>query len=90
MRSVVNIDLASGCDTVVVLAPSVVGFGGSVLDQAQQLRATGVTVEVIAADDASLAAFGPNVLDPATREPSLLEGRRQGADVSERLLEVWG
>ena len=90
VRSVVNIDLASGCDTVVVLAPSVVGFGGSVLDQAQQLRATGVTVEVIAADDASLAAFGPNVLDPATREPSLLEGRRQGADVSERLLEVWG
>jgi NTE family protein len=59
------------------------------LDQAAQLRATGVAVEVIAADDASLSAFGPNVLDPATREPSLIEGRRQGAEVVERLLAVW-
>jgi len=89
VRSVVNLDLAADCDTVVVIAPSVMGFGGSVLDQAAQLRATGVTVEVIAADDASLSAFGPNVLDPATREPSLIEGRRQGAEVVERLRAVW-
>lgn len=89
VRSVVNLDLAAGCDTVVVIAPSVMGFGGSVEEQAGQLRAGGVIVEVIAADEASLAAFGPNVLDPATREPSLLEGRRQGADAAERLLEVW-
>jgi NTE family protein len=89
VRSVVNLDLAADCDLVVVLAPSVMGFGGSVLDQAAELRQTGVTVEVIAADDASLAAFGPNVLDPATREPSLIEGRRQGAEVVEHLRLVW-
>ena len=89
VRSVVNLDLAADCDTVVVLAPSVMGFGGSVLDQAAQLRASGVTVEVIAADEASIAVFGPNVLDPATREPSLIEGRRQGAEAVERLRAVW-
>jgi NTE family protein len=89
VRSAVNLDLVCECGTVVVIAPSVMGFGGSVLDQAEQLRASGVTVEVIAADDSSLAAFGPNVLDPASRRPSLLEGRRQGAEAAERLLEVW-
>jgi NTE family protein len=89
VRSVVNLDLAADCDTVVVIAPSVMGFGGSVLDQVAQRRGTGVIVEVIAADDASLAAFGPNVLDPATREPSLIEGRRQGAEAAERLRLVW-
>lgn len=89
VRSVVNLDLAADCEVVVVLAPSVVGFGGSVLDQAAQLRDTGVTVEVVAADDASLAAFGPNVLDPATRGPSLAEGRRQGDEAAARLAAVW-
>lgn len=89
VRSVINLDLAEGCDTVVVLAPSVMGFGGSVLDQVGQLRRTGVSVELIAADDGALAAFGPNVLDPATRAPSLREGRRQGADAVERLAAVW-
>ncbi len=89
VRSVVNLDLAADCDLVVVLAPSVLGFGGSVLDQAEQLRVSGVTVEVVAADEASLAAFGPNVLDPATREPSLVEGRRQGAEAVGRLRAVW-
>lgn len=89
VRSVVNLDLAADCDTVVVLAPSVMGFGGSVLDQAAQLQSTGVVVEVIAADDGSLAAFGPNVLDPATREPSLIEGRRQGAAALGAIAAVW-
>ena len=90
VRSTVNLDLAADCDTVVVLAPSVMGFGGSVHDQVAELRASGVTVELIAADDASLAAFGPNVLDPATREPSLVEGRRQGAESIGALRAVWG
>ena len=89
VRSVVNLDLAADCEVVVVLAPSVMGFGGSVLDQAEELRSTGVVVEVVAADDASLAAFGPNVLDPATRGPSLAEGRRQGDEAAARLAEVW-
>jgi NTE family protein len=89
VRSVVNLDLAADCEVVVVLAPSVMGFGGSVLDQAEELRAAGVVVEVVAADERSQAAFGPNVLDPATRGPSLAEGRRQGAEAATRLAAVW-
>ena len=49
----------------------------------------GAVVEVIVADEGSLAAFGTNVLDPATRAPSLAEGRRQGAEAAERLRAVW-
>jgi NTE family protein len=89
VRSVVNLDLADDCDAVVVIAPSVMGFGGSVLDQADMLRNSGIVVEVVAADERSIAKFGPNVLDPATRGQSLAEGRRQGADAVERLALVW-
>jgi NTE family protein len=34
------------------------------------------------ADDDSLAAFGPNPLDPACREPSARAGRAQGRRVA--------
>ena len=89
VRSGVNLDLAAGADVVVVLAPSAMGFGGSVHDEAEPLRSAGAVVEVIVADEGSLAAFGTNVLDPATRAPSLAEGRRQGAEAAERLRAVW-
>ncbi len=89
VRSVVNLDLAADCDTVIVIAPSVMGFGGSVLEQADALRASGVVVEVIAADERAIEVFGPNVLDPATRAPSLAEGRRQGAEAAQRIATVW-
>lgn len=89
VRSGVNLDLAAGADVVVVLAPSEMGFGGSVHDEAASLRAAGAEVEVIVADEAALAAFGTNVLDPATRGPSLAEGRRQGSDAAARVRAVW-
>jgi NTE family protein len=75
----VNIDVADDCDVAVVLVPAgesapspfsegaaaeVAGFGG---------RALGVF-----ADDASLAAFGLNPLNPRCRVPSALAGRAQG------------
>ena len=44
---------------------------------------------MIAADVASLAAFGTNVLDPATRGPALREGRRQGELERDRIAAVW-
>jgi NTE family protein len=53
------------------------------------LREQGAIVEVITADDGSTEAFGTNVLDPATRGPSLREGRRQGAIEVERIAKVW-
>jgi NTE family protein len=81
--STMNIKLATDCDAVVVLVPSGKGapspFGR---DPALEVdgfpgRALGVF-----ADDDSLAAFGPNPLDPACREPSARAGRAQGRRVA--------
>lgn len=89
VRSGSNADLAEGCDVVVIVAPFAGGFGPTVEVEAASLREQGAIVEVISADEASTAAFGTNVLDPATRGPSLREGRRQGALEVERILKVW-
>jgi NTE family protein len=89
MRTTANADLASGCDVVVILAPFAGGFGRTVHEEAAELRSSGATVEVIEADAVSLVAFGANPLDPSTRAPSLLEGRRQGSLEAERIAEAW-
>ena len=89
VRSGSNADLAEGCDVIVIVAPFAGGFGPTVEVEAASLREQGAIVEVISADEASTAAFGTNVLDPATRGPSLREGRRQGALEVERILKVW-
>jgi NTE family protein len=84
-----NADLAEGCEVVVIIAPFAGGFGPTVDVEAGALRSTGAIVEVIAADAQATAAFGTNVLDPATRVPSLREGRRQGALEAQRIAKVW-
>ncbi|MEJ6739407.1 MAG: patatin-like phospholipase family protein [Actinomycetota bacterium] len=84
-----NADLAEGCAGVVIVAPFAGGFGPTVDVEAEALRATGAIVEVIAADAGATEAFGTNVLDPATRVPSLREGRRQGALEVQRIAKVW-
>lgn len=89
MRSGTNADLVAGAEVVVMLAPFPGGFGPTAESEADALRAAGAVVEVIAADVTSLAAFGTNVLDPATRAPALREGRRQGALEHERIAAVW-
>jgi len=89
MRSGTNADLVAGAEVVVMLAPFPGGFGPTAESEADALRAAGAVVEVVAADVTSLAAFGTNVLDPATRAPALREGRRQGALEHERIAAVW-
>ncbi len=84
-----NADLAEGCEVVVIIAPFAGGFGPTVDVEAEALRSTGAIVEVIAADAQATEAFGTNVLDPATRVPSLREGRRQGALEAQRIAKVW-
>jgi NTE family protein len=88
--SSVNMALASDCDVAVVLVPSgrstpspfgdgageeVDGFAGSF---------------GVFADDESLAAFGPNPLDPACRTPSALAGRAQGRRVAAAVADFLG
>lgn len=77
--STVNLSAASDCDTVVVLVPSSETapspFGGGAT---AEIGAFDGRVLAVFADDAAIAAFGPNPLDPACRIPSANAGREQG------------
>ena len=77
VRSTVNADLAAGCDEVVVLAPLAGPIEAVVRAEVDELRRSAM-VALVSSDDASVAAMGPNALDPARRAPSAEAGRRQG------------
>ncbi|HWB65415.1 MAG TPA: patatin-like phospholipase family protein [Mycobacteriales bacterium] len=90
MRSGANVDLALGCDVVVVvqpmdewprLAPEVQAGLDELMRTAKLLR--------IRPDDASLAAMGSNALDPASARPSALAGRAQAAAVAADVRALW-
>jgi NTE family protein len=77
--SSVNLSAARDCDEAAVLVPSGVDtpspFGAG--PAAEIAAFAGATFSVFA-DDNSLAAFGPNALDPRCRIPSAMAGREQG------------
>jgi NTE family protein len=87
--STVNLVLADDCDQVVALIPQGLSspspFGTAAAEEVDARGAFGVF-----ADDASLAAFGPNPLDPACRAPSAHAGRRQGRSVAAAVTEFLG
>ena len=89
--SSVNMALANDCDVAVVLVPSGRSapspFGGGA---AEEVEAFGGSTFGVFADDASLAAFGRNPLDPACRKPSALAGREQGRRVAGDLANFLG
>jgi NTE family protein len=93
MRSVTNADLAAGCGKVLVVTPTrgmPGGLLGPGLDREIEILEKESEVHVVTADDAALAAFGSNVLDPATREPSARAGRAQAAATLEAARAFWG
>lgn len=77
-----NVEYAAGADRVLVIAP----LGGTQLfpgqrelaDAIAELRDGGARVALVVPDEASLAAIGPNALDPGTRAPAAAAGREQG------------
>jgi NTE family protein len=89
--SSVNMALANDCDVAVVLVPSGRStpspFGGGAAEEVDAFA--GATFGVFA-DDPSLAAFGPNPLDPACRMPSAVAGREQGRQVAAAVAEFLG
>jgi NTE family protein len=89
--SSVNTDLANDCDVAVVLVPSGRSapspFGGGAADEVEAL---GGSAFGVFADDESLAAFGPNPLDPACRKPSALAGREQGGRMAAAIADFLG
>lgn len=88
IRSAANVDLAAGCDRVVVIAPISAGFRRS--DRpAAQAAALGVPHVVIAPSAEARARIGRNPLDPAFRAPAAEAGREQAAQEAERVRAVW-
>ncbi|OBJ25727.1 patatin-like phospholipase family protein [Mycobacterium sp. 1245801.1] len=79
VASSVNLVVAADCDTAVVLVPSGVDapspFGAG---PAAEVSAFPGAAFAVFADANSLAAFGPNALDPECRIPSSVAGREQG------------
>jgi NTE family protein len=77
--STVNMVAADDCDAVVVLVPSgrdtPSPFSGGAAAEIADFPGSALP---LFADDAALAAFGPNPLDPRCRIPSARAGREQG------------
>jgi NTE family protein len=75
--STVNVAAVTGADAVILLAPMREPgvFGRTLADELAEF--SGPTLGLFA-DDASIAAFGANVLSPACRPPSATAGREQG------------
>ncbi|MFF2051836.1 patatin-like phospholipase family protein [Leifsonia sp. NPDC058194] len=90
-----NADLAAGARRVLVLSP----FGGRsrlpqewgawLEAQLTELRARGSEVDTIYPDAASLAAFGDNMMDLATRIPAARAGHALGRSLAETLGAFW-
>ena len=87
VSSSANVDAVVDYETVVMLAPTaepgMSPFGHSLSDELAQHRA-GPAVGIFA-DDASIAAFGRNPLDPDCRAPSAIAGREQGRRTAAQL-----
>jgi len=88
IRSVANVDLAAGCDRVVVIAPISTGFRRSGRP-AVQAAALGVPHVVIEPSPAARGRMGRNPLDPAFRAAAAEAGREQAAQEAEKIRAVW-
>lgn len=92
VASSINLAVADDCEAAVVLVPAdraaPSAFGGGA---AAEIAGFAGRAFDIFADDTSLAAFGPNPLDPRCRVASALAGRAQGrriADVVAQFLDA--
>jgi NTE family protein len=90
VRSIANADLAAGYGRVVVIAPITGGWPRANTPQGQAAAlGPGVRTAVIGPSDAALTAIGRNPLDPDRRAAAAQAGRRQAAEVFERVAKVW-
>ena len=96
VRSVTNADLARGCKTAVVLAPTMglddplaESFTRPLNAELQTLRDSGCKVELIVPDAASLKAFGSSIGDENHRAPALNVGRIEGQNKAGEIARLW-
>jgi NTE family protein len=86
--SVSNADLAEGHHRIVVLCPVAMGPGAPDVVPGE-VAASGDGPLAIVADAESLAAFGPNLLDPASRGAALEAGMHQADEVAGVVRRYW-
>lgn len=90
VRTSANVDLAADYETVLLLAP-VADFAApepAIAKQAAKVERRKRFLK-ISPDEASLAAIGPNPLDPAAAGPAARAGRAQGAALVAEVSELW-
>ncbi|MGF1425782.1 patatin-like phospholipase family protein [Kitasatospora sp. LaBMicrA B282] len=85
VRTMVNADLATGFDRVLILAP----LATPELDEEVAELARHSRVVLITADETAQTAFGANPLDPSTRTPAGLAGFAQGRENVETVRALW-
>ena len=97
MRSTTNADVAKGYDVVLMVAvtariPDPVmaeRFSKPLENELKILRESGARVELIKPDDASLDAFGMNLMDRSHRPAAAKAGLSQGRAEAARLRRIW-
>lgn len=89
VHSPYNADLAAGRDVVTVLTPIASNPKLRALLDSEIALLGEATVRVVEANQASLAAIGPNPLSSETARPALAAGARQAATEHEPLREIW-
>jgi NTE family protein len=90
-RSTANADLAAGADPILILVPGLPeGLTGAVIPETELDALAPARIHVVYADDASIAAFGRNPLDPAVRRPAALAGLAVGRRVAAEVAAFWG
>lgn len=89
VRSGTNADLAAGCARVVVLAPlAPVRMHGAPAAEIEALRRR-AKVALVAPDDATLAALGPNVFDMTRWDPAIEAATAQGRRLAPEVAAAW-
>lgn len=96
VRSVTNADLAKGCKTAIVLAPTMgpddalaKSFTRPLSAELETLHDSGCEVTLIVPDAASLAAFGPALGDEGHRAAPLDAGRIEGRNKATEIARLW-
>jgi NTE family protein len=98
MRSSTNADMAAGYDLVIVVAVRLGAAGGAMMeriaarfdDEIESLKEGGSSVVTIVPDDASIEAFGPNLMDFRRRADAARAGLAQGEAHAVDLKDLWG
>lgn len=89
-RSGANADVAAGAERVLVLVPGPEESPlGPAIPATEREALRDARVCTVFADEDSIAAIGTNPLDPATRAPAALAGRRLGRRIADDVATLW-